>query len=80
MSTLGHKALTCLDLARRTHDYNGFSEAWDAACEIYHPKQLIKMSQSLVDRGYMECGVSARTGWLTPKGRDALVGFERKKL
>lgn len=79
MSALGHKALTCLDLARRTHDYKGFPEAWDAACELYHPKQIELMCQRLVDRGYMECGVSARTGWLTQKGRDALVGFERSK-
>jgi hypothetical protein len=58
--------LECLNVARlRGADR---LEAYNILCKRYSAKAVDAMYQSLVHRGYMECGVSARTGWLTGKG------------
>jgi hypothetical protein len=39
------------------------------------PEHLIeRRMERLIDRGYLECGVSTRTAWLTDKGFDELAG------
>jgi hypothetical protein len=73
MSTLGPKAVVCLAIAalpKRDHDE--WRRAYDAACERYSEKAVLRMFDSLAARDYIEYGVSARTGWLTEKGRAAM--------
>lgn len=70
---LGEKAMTVLRVAA-VKPINS-RERWDvyeAACLKYSEKAVCKMFLSLADRDYIEYGVSARTGWLTDKGREAL--------
>lgn len=42
----------------------------------WHPKQADAILEKAADRGYIEYGVSARTGWLTDKGRALLHSVE----
>lgn len=37
-----------------------------------HPKRLHYLCEKWIDKGWLECGVSARTGWLTDVGAAAL--------
>jgi hypothetical protein len=70
MNQLGEKALDCLRVAAIEGE-----ERWTAyaeICERYSEKAVDATYESLCKRGYMECGVSARTGWLTDKGREML--------
>jgi helix-turn-helix protein len=40
---------------------------------IGQPEHLVeRRMESLIDHGYLECGVSTRTAWLTDKGRSAV--------
>lgn len=42
--------------------------------EKYGSQKLVAMKmEKLIGLGYMECGVSAVTGWLTPKGLKLLT-------
>lgn len=80
---LGKKALMCLAIAASHPKFKpgelfGFN-TWDAWERIYHEasvrfseKAIICKMEDLADKGYIEYGVSARTGWLTPKGEQAL--------
>jgi hypothetical protein len=42
----------------------------------WHPKQANAILEKVIDRGYVECGVSARTGWLTDKGKALLRSLD----
>jgi len=46
--------------------------AYQVLYERYPPKQVDAKFEKIYRKGYIECGVSARTGWLTPKGRAKL--------
>ncbi len=69
---LGEKAMACLRLASLDKISSDWQLGYDAACASWSEKAVITAFESLVRRGYIECGVSARTGWLTEKGREAL--------
>lgn len=72
MSQLGRKAIAILQFAALPNCSDERRVAYQAACAEFSEKAVCVKCQELVDRGYMECGVSARTGWLTEKGRAAL--------
>lgn len=42
-----------------------------------HEKRTGYLLNKWIDKGWLECGVSARTGWLTEKGLEA-AGAESK--
>lgn len=50
----------------------------DAVLELhgYPPKQADRVLEDAADEGLIEYGVSARTGWLTDKGRRILWEIE----
>ncbi len=72
---LSKKAIDCLAVAERGGDGDPYEWRlrYDVACGKYSEKAVNKKMQELADRGYIECGVSARTGWLTQKGKNALA-------
>ncbi|MDX3343431.1 hypothetical protein PV409_36340 [Streptomyces sp. ME02-6979.5a] len=47
--------------------------AWWTLCTVYPEKVVTAAYEREDDRGYLECGVSLRTSWLTDKGRARLV-------
>jgi hypothetical protein len=70
---MGHKTMACLTMAalspmdeRRWTIYREASEAWSE-------KAVQRKFEELTRRGYIEYGVSERTGWLTDKGQIVLV-------
>lgn len=69
MTTLGPKALACLEIA--AHRGAERQRLCDAACAQYSEKAVYRMFESLASRGYIEFGVSPTFGWLTEKGRAA---------
>ena len=75
MARLGLKARGCLAMVYALHDRNN-SAAWqnlyDEACAAFSEKAVNLKFEELARRGYLDCGVSARTGWLTEKGKAAL--------
>ncbi len=34
-----------------------------------HPKRANYLFEKWIDKGWLECGVTARTGWLTEEGK-----------
>lgn len=71
-SNLGEKSLACLRMARFSFASQERQALYLAACERFSQKAVDKKFEDLVDAGYMECGVTARSGWLTEKGRGAI--------
>ena len=69
---LGEKALACLRIAEVHSTDPAWDDRYDLACRQYSEKAVIRKMEELCDRGYIECGVSVRTGWLTDKGAQAL--------
>lgn len=72
MTTLRDKALAIMRfvaLPATSHERRRF---YEAACARWSEKAIDRKCEELADRGYLEYGVSARTGWLTDKGRQAL--------
>jgi hypothetical protein len=68
----GERALVCMRIAALS---SGDAERWrlyEKACARYSEKAINAKFEELISRGYMECGVSARTAWLTDKGLAAL--------
>ena len=54
------------------HTYEGIPFA--EFCPIgYHPNQIDKKLEKMVKRGLIDCGVSARTGWVTELGMSVLT-------
>lgn len=73
---LGEKSLACLRLAALhsdPHRYEDRSRLYEGLCVLYSEKAVCKKMEDLATRGYIDYGVSARTGWLTDKGKEALV-------
>lgn len=50
-----------------------FSEWYLELAEKYSEKAILRKFDQLSRKGYTEYGVSARTGWLTEKGKIALA-------
>lgn len=74
---LGQKAIDCLKLAAISPPSS--DERWstyNALCEKYTPKVVDRKLTELSRRGYIEYGVSVRTGWLTVNGQKALATGE----
>ena len=62
------KLLKILELIH-AHDMDRTrSFAFDILYEQYPPKQVDAKFEKIYRKGYIECGVSVRTGWLTGKG------------
>ena len=73
MTQLGQKAIDCLKLAELHGRWDWeWDEHYMAICERYSEKAVTVKMVELANRGYIEYGVSARTGWLTEKGKAAL--------
>lgn len=77
---LGEKAQWCLQMAYAMHVV-GRTDFWqtlyDEACARWTEKAVNRKFEELSKRGYLDYGVSARMGWLTDKGYDAL-GTKRR--
>ncbi len=74
LSCLIYLAIPVSDFARRRLVYTNL-------CNIYKEKVILRKLDKLCDRGYLEFGVSLRTGWLTEKGAALLQAAldEREK-
>lgn len=71
---IGDKALVCLGLASiRPFGSKAWLVAYADACLRFSEKAINVKFEELVARGYIECGVTARSGWLTEKGIQALA-------
>lgn len=70
--TWSDKSLDCLWLASVTKDGEGWSLHYQELCQKWGEKVVIRKMERLADRGYIEYGVSPRTGWLTEKGKHVL--------
>lgn len=76
---MGEKTLDCLWLAAIPKPSMAAWDAWyQRICAKWSGKAVHAKMESLVARGYIECGVSARTGWLTDKGWQALEPYREK--
>ena len=64
--------MACLRMAAFDNGSNERRQAYAEACERWSQKAVDRKFQQLVSSGLLECGVSARTGWLTAEGRQAL--------
>ena len=75
---LQQKAIDCLKLCYICHTRDGeqWRRAYEIICAKYSEKAVIAKMEELTSRGYMEYGVSVRTGWLTDKGREALLSCQ----
>lgn len=73
MHNLQPKALNCLLLASMTPGSEERDALYELICGWYSERAVCAKMEELVRRGYLECGVSARTGWLTEKGKAALL-------
>jgi hypothetical protein len=74
--TFGKKTIGCLRLAAmhdEPHTYVDWEQRYQALCFVYSEKAVLKKMEDLANRDYIDYGVSARTGWLTDKGRAALA-------
>lgn len=69
---LGPKALDCLRIAE-ARELNKWEPLYVAMCSKYSEKIVTRKMLELSRRGYIEYGVSVRTGWLTDKGKLALA-------
>jgi hypothetical protein len=73
--TLSEKAIACLLIAE-THKAGNYDSVWNEcyriACQRFSEKAVNLKMLELARRGYIDYGVSARTGWLTEKGKAAL--------
>lgn len=71
---LGQKSLDCLKLAelREIYDWKAWTKAYNSLCTKYSEKAVIKKMEQLANKGYINYGITARTGWLTDKGREVL--------
>ena len=78
MSGFGEKAMACLRLAALDKMSGAWRASYDEAVTRFSEKALLRTFEKLVARGYIECGVSARTGWLTDKGKSALAVSESR--
>jgi hypothetical protein len=69
-------------VAALNHSY----ENWNDPYDLLHKStgQCYKVVgcaiERAIGRGLIECGVSARTGWLTPKGEEVLQAYNVKMM
>lgn len=73
MSALGEKARACLRMAALDPLDDARWALYREASARWSEKAVCRKFEELADRGYLEFGVSARTAWLTAKGRAALA-------
>ena len=73
-SQLGQKSIACLLIAGipPRNRAGWWDRLYAEACEQYSEKATCATFERLSRKGYIDYGVSARTGWLTDKGRAAL--------
>lgn len=83
-TNMGAKSLDLLRLAAMPRETNEEFQAWKLRLSEletqYSAKAVDRKMEELTDRGYTEYGVSARTGWLTDKGRQALLAHNWLQL
>ena len=77
VDNLGEKALDCLRMASIKGD--GRWTAYADLCRKYSENSVDRKMEELADRGYIEYGVSASTGWVTVKGVKSLEASLRKR-
>ncbi len=70
---LGEKSIACLRFSEALCIPEQRRKLYDLACKKYSENAVIRKCEDLCARGYMEFGVSPRTGWLTDKGRESLL-------
>lgn len=68
----GDKRLDCLTLASLSVGGKIWQDYYAALCCEYSEKAVCARMERLERGRYLDCGVSARTGWLTEKGCEAL--------
>lgn len=73
---LGEKAVDLLRFAQMPTRGDEKWLVYDALNLKYGEKPVQRKLEELARRGYMEYGVSARTGWLTAKGREYLAALD----
>lgn len=76
---LAEKALAVLDIASMSPASVERRDAYRDACAVWSEKAVCAKFDELARRGYIEYGVSARTGWLTDKGKEALRGINQSE-
>ncbi len=67
----GPKGLAVLELASMQGDDDRRWKKHQEACDLFGEAVVIAKFEALAARGYIDYGVSARTGWLTDKGQAA---------
>lgn len=67
------KGLICLRIAALPGGSADRTRLYADACRLFSEKAVIRKMERLSDKDYIEYGVSARTGWLTEKGRLTLA-------
>ena len=67
---LGEKALACLRFIDEKPTF--WTHEWNVLCAKFNERAVEAKLLELVRRGYIEYGVSPRSGWLTEKGMDAI--------
>lgn len=70
---MGPKGIACLLIAELKIFNPEREKRYRTACEKYSEKAVLSKMQELVERDYLDYGVSVRTAWLTPKGRATLA-------
>lgn len=86
MTKLGQKSIDCLLLAEinsnptvtkadRDEKFKEWKAFYDEISAKYSEKAVCRKMEDLSEMGYIEYGVSARTGWLEEKGRIALEEY-----
>ncbi len=69
---LGEKAMACLKMARISFGSAEYNALYQTACDKYSEKAVLVKFEQLATDGYIEYGVTARSGWLTEKGKAIL--------
>lgn len=80
---MGPKAVACLKIANAPRRDEEWRELYLEAVAEFGEKVILKKFDDLDAKGYIESGVTSRTGWLTEKGwaalSQAIPGIERGK-
>ncbi len=74
-ANFGPKMIACLQIAAIKSQDDQRWALYDQACQQFGERAILAKFDALTDRGYIDCGVSARTGWLTDKGKQALAAI-----
>ena len=69
---VGPLSCDCLRLMALHGEGKDWEELYRAICDRWSAKAVDRKLLGLSRRGYIDYGVSPRTGWLTDKGREAL--------